>query len=122
MNYRTETIEISGDSLTIKIPLDEIYEDAIYDDQQATKTIYLNLDDRLKDMVSMDLLETLIDLQGDYIAEQQKLNEPITIMGESNIDYLRKKMAPESLDLSTVELIEIFDVEMIYLKLINVIK
>ena len=53
MNFRIEDIEVSGETYAINIPEDEIYVAAVYDSAQASKTIYANLSDELKEKLSL---------------------------------------------------------------------
>ena len=122
MNYRTENIEIGGELYTIKVPKSEIYKDAQYDETQASKTIYLNLNDDLKEKISIGELETLINVQGKYIQTQQKTNPNFTEMDESNIKFLEERLESIDINLSKEEILEIFDVELFYMKLINIIE
>lgn len=122
MNYRTENIEIGGETYAIKIPKDEIYKDANYDETQASKTIYLNLTDNLKEKISLSELETLINVQGNYIQDQQKTNPNFSEMDESNIKFLEERLKSIGLNLSKEEILEVFDAELFYMKLINIIE
>jgi hypothetical protein len=122
MNYRTENIEILGEKYVVKIPKDEIYKDAQYDVVQASKTIYLNLTEDMREKISYDELETLIDFQGNYIQDQQQINPNFTEMDAANIKFLENKLKSINVNLSQDEILEIFDTELIYMKLINIIE
>ncbi|MHA7057715.1 hypothetical protein ACWGOQ_0010880 [Aquimarina sp. M1] len=122
MNYITKNIEISGETYTIKVPKDEIFKEAYYEEIQASKIIYLNLNDKLKEKISLSELATLINFQGEYIENQQKTNSNFTEMDESNIKFLYERLESVGPNLSKEEILEIFDVELFYMKLIKVIE
>lgn len=121
MKFRTENIEISGEAYTIKVPEDEIYVDANYEETQASKTIYPNLTDELREKISLTQIESILNFQGNYIQNQQKANPDFEELGNANIKFLKERIESLGRSLSKDEVLEIFHAETFYMKLINII-
>lgn len=121
MNQHTKTLEIAGGTYTVHIPNDEVFKDAFYDDAQAARTIYINLDAALQDTITLHQLESLIEIKGSYLMELEALNKNINVMDDTNVAFLEEQAQAAGLQLSTDDIITIFNTEMFYLKLINVV-
>lgn len=121
MNFRTENIEISGETYSVNIPSGEVYLEANYNNTQAAKTIYTNLYSELKEKLSLEKIELILTYQGNYIENQQRTNQDFTVLDKANIQFLEKRIPFIGQNLSKDEILEIFHVESFYLKLINVI-
>ncbi|WP_114903903.1 hypothetical protein [Kordia sp. SMS9] len=122
MDYRIENIEIGGETYTVKIPKDEVYHAAEYNETQASKTIFLNVSDVLQQKIAPNTIETLINLQGQYIQNQQETDPNFTEMDDSNIQFLKESLKPLHINLSREEIFEIFEKELLYMKLIDLIE
>ena len=121
MNFRTENIEISGETYSVNIPSGEVYLEANYNNTQAAKTIYTNLYSELKEKLSLEKIELILTYQGNYIENQQRTNQDFTVLDKANIQFLEKRIPSIGQNLSKDEILEIFHIESFYLKLINVI-
>lgn len=121
MNFRIEDIEVSGETYAINIPEDEIYVAAVYDSAQASKTIYANLSDELKEKLSLFQIETILNYQANYIENQHRTNPDYIELDKYNIEFLKKRVKSIGRGTSKDEILEIFHTESFYLKLINVI-
>ncbi|MGP1993506.1 hypothetical protein D9V96_016615 [Zobellia laminariae] len=121
MNFRTENIEISGETYSVNIPSGEVYLEENYNNTQAAKTIYTNLYSELKEKLSLEKIELILTYQGNYIENQQRTNQDFTVLDKANIQFLEKRIPSIGRNLSKDEILEIFHIESFYLKLINVI-
>lgn len=122
MNYKTQNSIIAGKMYSIKVPEGEIYIDARYSEKQASKTIYINLNEKLREKISLAELANLLNFQGEYMENQQETNEGFSeIDDDENGKFLQEKMKSIGVFLSKEEISEIFDVELFYMKLINII-
>lgn len=121
-NYKSVELEIGGELYTVKVPKGEVYKEAYYDEFQASKTIHLNLNNSLQEKLSLENVEKLIGFQGDYIRNQQKRKTNFSTMDEPNIRYLQLQANAKGINLSKEELIEVFEVELFYMKLIKIIE
>lgn len=122
MNYILQNIEIGDDKYEIKVPKEEVYKTATYDATQAAKMVHLNLERALKEKLSSVQLEMLLNFQAEYLNAQQQLGSDFTAMDENNVTFLKEKTKIVDMNLSKEEIITIFDVELFYLKLINIIE
>ncbi|WP_324028197.1 hypothetical protein QSV08_09780 [Maribacter sp. BPC-D8] len=121
LNFRTENIEVSGETYAVNIPEGEIYVAAVYNDVQAAKTIYINFSDVLKEKLSLTQVEFILNYQANYIEYQRRKNPNLVELDKSNIEFLKQRIKSIGRSLSKDEILEIFHAESFYLKLINVI-
>lgn len=120
MDYKKVTIELFGESHTIKVPKNEVYTPFVYDEIQAAKTIHINLNDAIQNKLPLAELEFLLTIQREYIQKQAN-NPEFSAMDEANIKFLEETVQSQGIKLSKDELLTIFETEVFYMKLIKIV-
>ena len=119
-SQNTKEIKLDGKKYLIKISNNCKYSEGIYDEVEAGKTIYLNLNREVKNKISLEQLTKLINVQGKYIDHLQKSNRETILLNKSNFNFIHKNL--KNITLTDNEIIQIFDIEFLYLKIIKVIE
>ena len=114
-------IEIEGQTITLLVPPNEVFKNKIYDEEQAAKIIYMNIDINIQKKISPSRLLKLINFQGDYVESQEKLKKNYLNHSKENSEFLNEKMKSigVNLNLSIGEINTILKTETYYMKLIN---
>lgn len=116
-----ESVKINGKTIKFIVPSNEVFEDKLYDEEQAARIIHLNLNSDFKKKFSRSRLLTLIRFQGDFLEAKDNKNQNYLDYNEENYMFLKKKMKVIGIDLnlSEEEIKTIIKIESYYIELIN---
>jgi hypothetical protein len=109
-----DLIDLLADAL---VPADIKVNKGVYQDNLCAQVIYPNLDPEIQEKISLEILEDILAIQGEFV----ETTENEEILDEENLEYLVKKCEEKNIPATIDDLEEIFDAELIYLYLIDVL-
>jgi len=118
---KIEHITIKDKTVELIVPIEEVFKDKLYDEEQAKRIIHLNLGTEIKKKISPSRLLKLIQFQGDFIEAKDAKHQNYLDDSRENTAFLKQKMKSTGIDLnlSDQEINDIIRIDSYYMELIN---